>query len=129
VDPCSRFVGAPSATARPAAAAPRRALWLVGGAPPANGLPQALSASPHCAIAHVESSRATAWNAPCPSSHQNECSNVIACSKSFCAAALQEMGNTTRPSFAPDPPCSFCAASAEASRHVANEARLIARVI
>jgi hypothetical protein len=67
--------------------------------PPAKGLPQALSAMPHWAMAHVESAASTARNALSPSSHQNEWSTAIACSKRRRASGVQETGNDTRPSW------------------------------
>ena len=57
--------------------------------PPANGLPQALSARPQYAIAQVLSAASTAPNARSPSSHQNECSTAIACSKRCRALACR----------------------------------------
>src|SRR6266849_3224864 len=132
MNPRSRPVRALSADARSAAAAPRRSespLPALPPGPPANGLPHALSAIPQYAIAHVESASATAWNAACPCSHQNECSNASARLKRCCASGLHEIEKTTRPSCSADRggrggPCSCCAQREEESnvaRHATTE--------
>jgi hypothetical protein len=48
-------------------------------------------------MAQVESAASTSLKARSPSSHQKEWSTAMACSNFFCAAELQETGNTTRP--------------------------------
>src|SRR2546428_7651028 len=79
---------------------------------------------PQYAIAHVESASATAWNAACPCSHQNECSNAIARPKRCCASGLHEIGKTTRPSCSAERACSCWAqrgGDSNVARHATTE--------
>jgi hypothetical protein len=102
MNPRSRGVPAGSRAACSAAAAPLSSFGPTG--PPANGLPQALIASPHCAMAQLESAASTAPKALSAASHQNECSAARACSNLGRAAWAQETGNATRPSVPNSPP-------------------------
>ena len=110
MNPRSLGVGAGSDAPRSAAATPLASAGPDG--PPANGLPQALSARPQYAIAQVLSAASTAPNARSPSSHQNECSTAIACSNPWRALAVHETGNTTRPSW---PTACWCSCSCPTS--------------
>src|SRR5215211_9295340 len=81
-NPCSRLVRVGSEDASAAALTPR-AIAAGSLGPPANGLPQALSAIPQYAMEQVESAARTSPKARSHSSHQNEWSTAMACSKRF----------------------------------------------
>ena len=70
-----------------------------GFIPAANGLPQRLSAMPQCAMAHDGSALSAASKASMARANSNEWSSATARSNAGCAAARQEVGKCTVPSF------------------------------
>jgi len=69
---------------------------------------------PQCAMPHPESCCRTLEKDALAGSNQNEWNSAIARLNSFCAAALQETGKLTSPSFSGPPLCGARASRAHA---------------
>src|SRR4051812_18123583 len=100
-----------------------------GRIPAANGLPHALSATPHSAIVHDGSASSAALNPSTARPNSNECSNATPRLKAGCAVAVQEVANSTRPSSPPTVAACSCSCPAAAAETPSATAQAMALMV